>query len=117
MEFGNTLMLLPHRLLLCYLVLLSSQGNILCSEVVGPSKVKSSLLDTTTWVLIPKEAEVIHSLANLTDGVYSLKPATVRPTCLTAEGSGLGAYLYLQYKVLRIDMNTWGLLLCRFLGV
>lgn len=56
---------------------------------------KSSILsfdDGAAWTLVLREAEIVRSTADLTDGVYSLELANVRPNCVAAGGSRRGMY-------------------------
>lgn len=71
------------------LVLLVLSLNLRGAYLVRAAQGKRSILaySDASGTLVPREAEMIPSIADLTDGVYSLELAAVRPDCVAAVGS------------------------------
>ena len=87
------------RTSLALLVLLSTPWNRNC---VTATASKSFLLDDNRWTLEPREAKIIQSVADLTDGVYAFELSVTRPGCLAIGGGKQGMYyffLYIKYTV------------------
>ena len=77
---------------LALLVLLSTPWN---PSLVIATTSKSFLLDDNQWVLEPREAKIIQSVAEVTDGVYSFELAVTRQGCLAIGGGEQGMYYFL----------------------
>ena len=73
------------------LVLIWSDQTVLAAPVSD----KRCLLDETKYALEPKD-EVVTSITDLTDGVYSFELSTVRTGCATS-GNGRNGMIFVVY--------------------
>ena len=80
------------RTSLALLVLLSTPCN---PSLVIATTSKSFLLDDNQRVLEPREAKIIQSVADVTDGVYSFELSVARPGCLAIGGKQGMYYFYM----------------------
>ena len=64
------------------------------------TKEKSCLLDETKYTLVPKD-ELVTSITDLTDGVYSFELSTVRTGCATSGNGRNGMFTILHGDFMR----------------
>ena len=114
----TTTMLL--KLALSVLVLLGLLSDRQSAYLVQAAKRSILSIDNdASWTLVPREAEIIRSIADLTDGVYSLELDAVRPHCVAAGGSRRGMYYNINNVIILVSMipSTWDVLMCRLVWI
>ena len=90
------------RTSLALLVLLSTPWN---RNLVTATTSKSFLLDDNRWTLEPREAKIIQSVAEVTDGVYSFELSVTRPGCVAIGGGKKGMYYFSLYMKNTVGVN------------
>ena len=89
--------LLKLTVLLAVLFLVVPTWNHHQTVLAVSTNEKSCLLDETKYTLEPKD-EVVKSITDLVDGVYSFELSTVRTGCETS-GNGRNGMFTIQYRV------------------